>query len=194
MTATVRMTPVVTTAIGGARLCHCRNGIPGTIGHCISKAGSQGPVVCESPLFFVPVSLFWESTEIETLYQTNLDCHLAHTFSWHGPKASTASLPSKQNPKFCRTTTKKSAAVMQGAQHKFIIMICGRAVGRRQLIPIMTNQYNSLWQSSCLCRYQLLPTDCPQGFPTECVWLYHWPWYFTGENRSGDALTNVQDI
>lgn len=53
-------------------------------------------------------------------YQTNLDCHLAHTFSWHGPKASAAILPSKQNPKFSRT---KSGAEIHQAQHQFIIII-----------------------------------------------------------------------
>lgn len=45
-------------------------------------------------------------------YQTNLDCHLAHTFSWHGPKASTAILLSEQSPKFSRTNL-----VLKGSEH-----------------------------------------------------------------------------
>lgn len=104
VTAVTRMTPMVTMAIGGARLCHCRNGVPRTIGNCISEAGSQEPAGYESPAFLRACQFVFEkSTEIETLYQTNLDCHLARTFSWHGLKASTARLPSKRNPEFNRT-------------------------------------------------------------------------------------------
>lgn len=63
---------------------------------------------------------FGESAEIEMCYQTNLDCHLAHTFSWHGPKASAAIPHSKQNPKFSRA---ESGSEMLGPRCPSILSI-----------------------------------------------------------------------
>lgn len=105
MTATVRMTPVVTTATGGARLCHCRYGIPGTIGNCISKAGSQGPVGCESPLFFVPVSLFLRIHRNRNALSDQLGLPSGPHIFLARPEGQLVSLPSK-TPSFAEQQQK----------------------------------------------------------------------------------------
>lgn len=97
-----------------------------TIGNFSLQAASQGPEAMSHHSASCLSAHFWESTEIDMFYRTNLDCHLAHTFSWHGPKASTAILPSKQNPEFSRT---KSGAEMLQAQRQFITAISNFSSG-----------------------------------------------------------------